>query len=166
MSLSQKHTFYVTFLLFHLTLFVYALLESAYAVESVLVVTVLIQHGVILFFYLKDRISKDVFSEALLYSNFVFTIGWIRLLEQVQEVSVYGLLALVYCALAAYAFLKQENVLRGILSAVAVLAITVFILSFNLEDERVVLMLLLLNGTIGMWVGLRFDTLRTIVLVQ
>jgi uncharacterized membrane protein len=164
-SLSQKHkyTFYVTFLLFHLTLFVYALLESVYAVESVLIVTVLIQHGVILFFYLKDRISRDVFSEALLYSNFVFTIGWIKLLEHVEEVSVYGLLALLYCALAAYSLLKQENVLRGILSAVAVLAITVFILSFNMEDERVVLMLLLLNGTTGIWVGLRFDTLRTIV---
>ena len=123
----------------------------------------LIQHGVILFFYLKGRISRDVFSEALLYSNFVFTIGWIKLLEHVQEVSVYGLLALLYSALAAYSFWKKENALRGILSAVAVFAISVFILSFNLEDNRVVLMLLLLNGAIGIWVGLRFDTLRTIV---
>ena len=129
-SLSQKHkyTFYVTFVLFHLTLFVYALLDSAFAEESILVATVLIQHGVILFFYLKGRISRDVFSEALLYSNFVFTIGWIKLLEHVQEVFVYGLLALLYSALAAYSFWKKESALRGILSAVAVFAVSVFIL--------------------------------------
>ena len=164
-SLSQKHkyTFYVTFLLFHLTLFVYALLDSAPAEESILVVTVLIQHGVILFFYLKGRISRDIFSEALLYSNFVFTIGWIKLLEHVQEVSVYGLLALLYSALSVYSFWKKGSMLRGILSAVAVFAVSVFILSFNMEDNRVVLMLLLLNGAIGIWVGLRYDTLRTIV---
>ena len=165
-SLSQKHkyTFYVTFVLFHLTLFVYALLESAFAEESILVATVLIQHGVILFFYLKGRISRGVFSEALLYSNFVFTIGWIKLLDHMQEVTVYGLLALLYSALAVYSFWKKESALRGILSAVAVFAVTVFILSFNMEDSRVVLILLLLNGAIGIWVGLRFDTLRTIVI--
>ena len=164
-SLSQKHkyTFYVTFVLFHLTLFVYALLDSAFAEESILVATVLIQHGVILYFYLKGRISRDVFSEALLYLNFVFTIGWIQLLEHVQEVSVYGLLALLYSALALYSFWKKESVLRGILSAVAVFAVSVFILSFDMEDTRVVLMLLLLNGAIGIGIGLRFDTLRMIV---
>jgi uncharacterized membrane protein len=165
-SISQKHkyTFYVTFLLFHLTLFVYALLDSAFAEELILVVTVLIQHSVILFFYLRGRISRDVFSEALLYLNFVFTIGWIKLLEHVQEVFVYGLLALLYGALAAYSFWKKDSALRGILSAVAVFAICVFILSFNMEDTRVVLLLLLLNGAIGIGVGLRFDTLRTIVI--
>jgi len=164
-SLSQNHkyTFYVTFVLFHLTLFVYALLDSAFAEESILVATVLIQHGVILFFYLKGRISRDVFSEALLYSNFVFTIGWIKLLGHVEEVFVYGMLALLYSVLAAYSFWKKESALRGILSAVAVFAVSVFILSFNMEDNRVVLMLLLLNGAIGIWVGLRYDTLRTIV---
>ena len=164
-SLSQKHkySFYITFFLFHVTLLVYALLEGVNAEESVLVVTVLIQHVGILFFYLKGRISRDVFSEALLYFNFVFTMGWIKLLDHMQEVAVYGMLATLYIALAAYSFLKKEHVLRGILSAVAVLAVAVFILSFNMEDERVLLMLLLLNGAVGIGVGLRYDTLRTIV---
>ena len=164
-SLSQKYkyTFYVMFSLFHLTLFVYALLESAFAEESILVATVLIQHGVILLFYLKGRISRDVFSEALLYSNFVLTIGWIKLLDHMQEVTVYGLLALLYSLLAVYSFWKKESALRGILSAVAVFAVTVFILSFDMDDTRVVLILLLVNGAIGIWVGLRFNTLRTIV---
>lgn len=164
-SLSQKYkyTFYVMFSLFHLTLFVYALLESAFAEESILVATVLIQHGVILLFYLKGRISRDVFSEALLYSNFVLTIGWIKLLDHMQEVTVYGLLALLYSLLAVYSFWKKESALRGILSAVAVFAVTVFILSFDMDDTRVILILLLVNGAIGIWVGLRFNTLRTIV---
>ena len=76
---------------------------------------------------------------------------------------MYGMLATLYIALAGYSFWKKDHALRGILSAVAVLAVTVFILSFNMEDERVVLMLLLLNGAIGIGVGLRYDTLRTIV---
>ncbi|WP_082786460.1 DUF2339 domain-containing protein [Sporosarcina psychrophila] len=164
-SLSQKYkyTFYVMFSLFHLTLFVYALLESAFAEESILVATVLIQHSVILLFYLKGRISRDVFSEALLYSNFVLTIGWIKLLDHMQEVTVYGLLALLYSVLAVYSFWKKESALRGILSAVAVFAVTVFILAFDMDDTRVILILLLVNGAIGIWVGLRFNTLRTIV---
>lgn len=164
-SLSQKYkyTFYVTFLLFHLTLFLYALLDSAFAEESILVATVLIQHSVLLFFYLKGSISRDVFSEVLLYSNFVLTIGWIKLLGYTQEITVYGLLALLYIALAAYSYWKKESALRGVLSAVAVFAACVFILSFDMEDNRVFLILLLLNGTIGIWVGIRYDTLRTIV---
>ncbi|KAA0948545.1 DUF2339 domain-containing protein [Sporosarcina sp. ANT_H38] len=164
-SLSQKHkyTFYVTFLLFHLTLFLYALLDSAFAEESILVATVLIQHIVLLFFYLKGSISRDVFSEVLLYSNFIFTIVWIKLLGYTQEITVYGLLALVYIALAAYSYWKKESALRGVLSAVAVFAACVFILSFDMEDNRVFLILLLLNGTIGIRVGIRYDTFRTIV---
>lgn len=164
-SLSQQHkfSFYITFVLFHLTLFFYAILDSGYEAEGILVATVLIQHGVILFFYVKGKISRSIFTEGLLYSNFVFTIAWIKLLEHVPEVTFYGLLAFVYCALALYSFWKKDHALRGVLSAVAVFAISVFILSFNLEDSRVVLMLLLVNGTLGIWVGIRYETLRTIV---
>lgn len=164
-SLSQQHkfSFYITFVLFHLTLFFYAILDGGYEAEGILVTTVLIQHSVILFFYVKGKISRSVFTEGLLYSNFVFTIAWIKLLDHVAEVTVYGLLALVYCALAMYMFWRKDHALRGVLSAVAVFAICVFILAFDLADSRVVLMLLLVNGTLGIWVGVRYQTLRTIV---
>lgn len=164
-SLSQQHkfSFYITFVLFHLTLFFYAILDGGYEAEGILVATVLIQHAVILFFYVKGKISRTVFSEGLLYTNFVFTIAWIKLLDHVSEMTVYGLLAFVYCVLVIYMFWKKDNALRGILSAVAVFAISVFILSFDLEDSRVVLMLLLVNGTLGIWVGICYETIRTIV---
>ncbi|WP_318617769.1 DUF2339 domain-containing protein [Sporosarcina sp. YIM B06819] len=164
-SLSQRHkfSFYVTFVLFHLTLFFYAMLDGGYEAEGILVATVLIQHALILFFYVKGNISRTVFSEGLLYSNFVFTIAWVKLLDHTPEVTMYGLLAFVYCALAMYMFWKKDHALRGVLSAVAVFAICVFILSFDLEDSRVVLMLLLVNGTLGIWVGIRYQTMRTIV---
>ncbi|KXH80860.1 DUF2339 domain-containing protein [Sporosarcina sp. HYO08] len=164
-SLSQRHkyTFYVTFMFFHLTLLAYAVLNFTDGDESILVGTVLIQHMALLFFYLKGSISRTVFSEALLYTNFVFTIGWIKGLDDPQEVVVYGLFALLYVALAAYAFRKKEELLRGVLTAVAVFAVTVFLLSFDFENAYVQLILLLVNGTVGLWVGLRFATLRTII---
>lgn len=163
-SLSQHHkySFYVTFVLFHLTLLTYGILDGASGDETIFVGTVLVQHLALLVFYLKGSISRSVFSEVLLYTNFVFTIGWIKLLDYGQEVTVYGLLALLYIALAVYAFRKKDGLLHGVLLAVSVFAVCVFILAFNLEDSRVRLMLLLVNGAVGAWVGLRYDTLRTI----
>ncbi|MCG7336669.1 DUF2339 domain-containing protein [Sporosarcina sp. ACRSM] len=164
-SISQKHkiTFYVMFLLFHFTLFFYAVLDGVYGEEWILVGTVLIQHSILLFFYLRGSISKSVFSEALLYTNFVMTIGWVKMLDHVPEVTVYGLFALLYSALAIYSFWKKDSALRGVLSAVALFAVCVFILAFDLQDERVILLLLILNGTMGIWIGLRYRTVRTVV---
>ncbi len=163
-SLSQKHkyTFYITFLLFHLTLLVYILLEGINNSESIIVGTIILQHLSLLFFYLKGTISRQVFTEALIYSNFVFAIGWVQLLDSTERIVVYGAFALLYVALAAYYFTKKDVLLRGVLSAVAVFAISVFVLSFDFENYQFKLMLLLVNGAIGMWVGLRYDTLRTI----
>ncbi|BAQ09066.1 membrane protein [Bacillus sp. OxB-1] len=164
-SLSQKHkyTFYVTFLLFHLTLLIYGILDGTYGDETILVGTVMIQHLALLSFYVRGRVSRHVFTEALLYTNFVFSIGWIKLLPHTEEVAVYGLLALLYIVLAGMMFRKQDDLLQGVLSAVAVFAVSVFILSFRMEQYPVRLMLLLVNGAIGIWVGLRFRTLRTVV---
>jgi hypothetical protein len=163
-SLSQKHkyTFYVTFLLFHLALGVYVLLENIDGSQTILVGTVLIQHIAFVFFYLKGSISRQIFSEALLYSNFVFLIAWIKLLNYQQEVTTYGIVAILYVALAVYIFTKKDLLLQGVLSAVAVFAVSVFILSFNFENEQVKMISLLINGAVGLWVGLRFGTLRTV----
>ncbi len=80
--LSQKHKFTFN------VMFFYALLDGVYGEEWILVGTVLIQRSMILFFYLKGSISRSVFSEALLYTNFVMTIGWIKLLDHVLEIMV------------------------------------------------------------------------------
>lgn len=163
-SLRQKHkyTFYVTFLLFHLALGIYVLLENVEGSQMILVGTVLIQHLTFVFFYLKGRISRQVFSEALLYTNFVFLIAWIKLLTHQQEVILYGGVAALYVALAVYIYSKKDILLQGVLSAVAVFAISVFILSFNYENDQVKMILLLINGAVGLWVGLRYKTLRTV----
>lgn len=163
-SLSGKHkvTFYVTFLLFHLTLVIYSAFAGTYGNEYIIVATVLIQHLLLLFFYIKGAISRQVFTEVLIYTNFVFTIGWIKLLEQPQEVVVYGLFALLYVVLTAYVFSKKDRSLQSVLSAVAVFAISVFILSFHLENVQVKISLLLINGAVGLWIGLCYATKRTI----
>lgn len=165
LSLSQKHryTFYITFLLFHLTLGVYLVLEWPVGEVWILVGTVLIQHGTILFFYLNGSIERQVFTEALLYTNFVFTIGWIQLLETNEEVVVYGLFALLYIALVVYLTKREDRSLQSILLAIAVFAVSVFLLAFNFDDERIRLLSFLLTGTIGLWVGFRFQTMRSVI---
>jgi len=159
----QKYTFYITFLLFHLTLLTYGLINFAIGDEPILVGTVLIQHFVLLVFYLKGTISRHVFSEALIYSNFVFALGWIKLLEANQETVVYGFLAFVYVAKSIYFFMKKAALLGGVLSGVTVFALSAFVLSFSFTNDDITLLLLLVNGALGLWVGLRFNTLRTIV---
>ena len=164
-SLKQRHkyTFYITFLLFHLTLLAYGVLSGTDGDEQILVGTVLIQHLSLLLFYLKGKFSRHVFSEALIYTNFVFTLGWIKILGDTQEIVAYGFLALIYVAKAVYFFSRKDELLGGVLSAVSVFALSAFVLSFSFENDNVPLLLLLVNGTVGLWVGLRFNTLRTIV---
>ena len=163
-SLRQQHkyTFYITFLLFHLTLLVYGVFIGM-GENTVIVGTVLIQHLVLLFFYLTGKISRHVFTEALIYTNFVFTLGWIKILEGSQEIWIYGLFALLYVLITGYFFMKKDELLSGVLSAVAIFAISAFILSFSFDKANVTLLLLLINGTAGVWIGLRLNTLRTLI---
>ena len=163
-TLRQKHkyTFYISFLLFHLTLLTYGVLSGEVGDEPIIVGTVLIQHVLLLVFYLKGKIERHVFTEALIYSNFVFTLGWIKVLEHNQEILVYGLLAALYVALSVFSFTKKESLLQGVFSAVAILAVSAFVLSFNMENDETKIILLLINGAAGLWVGFRYKTKRTI----
>ena len=163
-SLRQQHkyTFYITFFLFHFTFLVYGVLFSV-GDSEVIVGTVLIQHIALLLFYLTGKISRHVFTEALIYTNFVFTLGWIKLLDGHQEIWTYGLVALLYVAIAAYFFMKKDELLGSVLSAVAIFAISALVLSFSFDEANVTLLLLLINGTVGVWIGLRFKTLRTLI---
>jgi len=91
-TLRQKHkyTFYISFLLFHLTLLTYGVLSGDFGDELIIVGTVLVQHILLLAFYLMGKIERHVFTEALIYSNFVFALGWIKVLEYDQEILVNG----------------------------------------------------------------------------
>ncbi len=164
-SLIEKHkyTFYFTFFLFHLALFAYFVLVGTFEDRIAIVSTVFIQHFTLLFIYFAKRISRHAFTEALIYTNFAFTLGWIKLLEDSRESWVYGGLALVYISLTIFVFLKRKKQLSGAFSAVSVFAVSAYILSLGYEDEKVTLLLLLINGTIGIWVGLRYRTIRTVI---
>lgn len=164
-SLRQQHkyTFYITFLLFHMTLLVYGFLDGVAGDGKIIVGTVVIQHLALLLFYLKGKVSRNVFSEALIYSNFAFTLGWIKILNANEEIVMYGLFALLYVGITLSAFKKNEELLRGVFSAVAVLAVSAFLLSFRFDNENMPLILMLMNGTVGLWVGFRYNVLRTIV---
>ena len=164
-TLRQKHkyTFYISFLLFHLTLLTYGVLSGDVGDETIIVGTVLIQHVLLLAFYLKGKIERHVFTEALIYTNFVFALGWIKVLEHNQEILVYGLFASLYVALSVFSFAKKETLLQGVFSAVAILAVSAFVLSFNMENGESKIILLLINGAVGLWVGFYYKTKRTIV---
>ena len=163
-TLRQKHkyTFYISFLLFHLTLLTYGVLSGDVGDEPIIVGTVIIQHILLLAFYLKGKIERHVFTEALIYSNFVFALGWIKVLAHNQEILVYGLFAALYVALSVFSFVKKDNLLQGVFSAVAILAVSAFVLSLNMENGETKIILLLINGAVGLWVGFRYKTKRTI----
>lgn len=159
----HKYTFYFTFFLFHFTFLIYLLLVGTFDDRIAIVGTVFVQHLTLLFIYFTQRISRHAFTEALIYTNFVFTLGWIKVLEDSAETWVYGGLALFYIGLTIYVFLKKKDLLRGVFSAVSVFAVSAYILSLGYEDPKVTLLLLLINGTIGIWVGLRYKTMRTVI---
>src|SRR5690606_5997994 len=133
-----------TFLLFHMTLLVFAVLDGVQGDGPILVGTVLIQHVTLLFFYMQGKISRHVFSEALIYTNFVFALIWVKVLEANEELVVYGAFALLYVAIALYSFKKQDELLRGVFSAVAVFAVSAFVLSFKMDNDAAKTILLLI----------------------
>ncbi|MGM8213270.1 DUF2339 domain-containing protein [Virgibacillus sp. W0430] len=165
-SLSEKHklSFYITFLLFHLTLFAYGLLEGTTGKEPIIVGTVVIQHLLLLVYYVKGTVSRVVFNEVLIYTNVVFMIAWIKLLERQQETVLYGLLALLYAMLAIYFIRKKSTTLKSVVTAVAVFTISVWLLSIQWDVAQLRLIFLLINGTIGLWVGFNYKAVRTIVM--
>ncbi|WP_153730732.1 DUF2339 domain-containing protein [Sporosarcina obsidiansis] len=159
----HKYSFYVSFLLFHLTLLAYVVLGWFEINEKIIVATAFIQHLLLLVAYIKGYIARQVFTETLIYTNFVFVLGWIKFLDYQQEIILFGLVAALYITLAAWAFSKKKEMLCGVLSAVAIFASSAFILAFQTEELYGKLMLLLINGAIGLWVGLYYQTIRTII---
>lgn len=159
----HRVTFYVVFALFNLTLLAYLALDGIRGGHENLVAgTALIQHLVLLFFYLKGNIPRQVFTEVLLYVNFAAGLMWTGLFDEPLMQVVYGVTAVLYAALAGYARLLKDTPLQDILSAITVAAAAVFILSFRLEEPAVQFMILFITGAAGIWAALRFGSVRTL----
>lgn len=164
-SIRSRHrvTFYALFLLFNVTLFIYLVLDGIRGGhENLVAATALIQHLALLFFYLKGSIPRFIFTEVLLYVNFVFGIMWIQLFDEPILQAAYGVLAVLYAALAVYAFMLKDAPLQDILSTMAVAASAAFILSFRMDEPAMKLMLLFVVGAAGIWAGLRSGAIRTL----
>ncbi|KZE37712.1 hypothetical protein AV656_09260 [Bhargavaea cecembensis] len=164
-SVRSRHrvTFYALFLLFNMTLYMYLLLDGVRGgYENLVAATALIQHLALLFFYLKGSIPRFIFTEVLLYVNFVFGLIWIMLFDEPILQVAYGVLAVLYAALAVYAYMLKDSSLQDILTTMAVAAFAVFILSFRMDGPAVQLMLLFVVGAAGIWAGLRSGAMRTL----
>lgn len=164
-SIRSRHrvTFYALFLLFNVTLFLYLVLDGIRGGhENLIAATALIQHLALLFFYLKGSIPRFIFTEVLLYVNFVFGIMWIQLFDEPTLQAAYGVLAVLYAALAVYASMLKDPPLQDILSTLAVAATAAFILSFRMDEPAMKLMLLFVVGAAGIWAGLRSGAMRTL----
>lgn len=164
-SIRSRHrvTFYALFLLFNVTLYLYLLLDGVRGGhENLVAATALIQHLALLFFYLKGSIPRFLFTEVLLYVNFVFGIMWILLFDEPLLQAAYGVLAVLYASLAVYAHMLKDSALQDILSTMAVAASAVFILSFRMDEPAFKLMLLFVAGAAGIWAALRSGAMRTL----
>lgn len=159
----HKYTFYVIFGLFHITLFSYYLLNLQESNEVIITSTILIQHLFLLGLYFKKKVSHHVFSEILLYTNFVFGVSWMKMLDNIYEPYVYGGLAIIYVLLSFASYKEKETSMQSILSAISVFAVGLFVLSFNFDEPKVYSLLFLLNGAVGLWVALQFKSIRTMI---
>lgn len=164
-SLQQgyKYTYYFTFALFHLTYLSYNVLTWDNADDLWFVSAVIVAHLFVLGVYLSGRVAKGIFSEILLYTNFAFAMIWVQLFATDYATEIFGAIAILYIALTVWVFKQSDSLVRGILMAVSVFAAGLLILSFDFESENTRLLLLLLDGTIGLWVGMQYKSLRTIV---
>ncbi len=159
----HKYTFYLTFLLFHLTVFFNMLMNSSDHQRWLIVTVICIQHAAIVIFYLMRKIPRDVFTETLIYTNVLFAIGWFQMLTQTEQLWMYSTFAVIYIVLTYYVYRQKELQLASILSAVSVLAIAMFFVTLRLDDERMTILSLLITGTVSIWIGLKFESLRTLV---
>lgn len=159
----HRYTFYITYSLFHFSVFFNMLLNIGDNHRWLIVVTILLQHIGVLFFYLMRKIPRQIFTETLIYTNFLFALGWMQLLTQTEQGWMYGSFALVYTGLAYYAFKRGSQELKSVLLAISVIAIATFVVVLRPEDERWTILLLLLTGTASIWVALTMNTLRTLV---
>lgn len=161
--LQHKYTFYFTFLLFHLTLVVHLFINFTSYERVALLTIVLLQHFALLIAYVWRKIPRHVFTETLIYTNFGLTLWWMQMFQEREELWGYGLFAVIYIGLTVWAFKRKEHQLGGVLSAVSILAVSVFIFVSRLEEDLVTLLLLLINGTCSIWLGIQFKSVRTLI---
>ncbi|MBP3951570.1 DUF2339 domain-containing protein [Bacillus suaedae] len=158
---NHKYTFYVIFGLFHITLFTF-LNATVNNQETIIALTVLIQHLFLLLMFVRNKVSVQVFSEVLLYTNFLFGIGWLKLFNNSYEPYMYGGLAIIYIGLALHSYKQDRTSLQSVLSAISVFAVGVFLLSFNFVEQRMYTLLLVLESTLGLWLAFQFKNVRMI----
>lgn len=163
-SLQQgyRYTYYFSFALFHLTYLSYNLLTWDHTDDLWFVGAVIAAHLFVLGMYLSGKVAKGIFSEILLYTNFVFAMAWVQTLASDHTTVIYAAITALYLLTVVWAFKQPEVVIRGILMAITVFVAGLLILSFNFENENTRLLLLLLDGTVGLWVGMQYKSLRTL----
>ncbi|GKV55850.1 hypothetical protein NCCP2222_17970 [Sporosarcina sp. NCCP-2222] len=165
-SLKQGHTysFYVSFSLYHLTLVIFTVMNILFVDKNIIVLTVLVQHIVLLVSYMRGLSKKAVSSEIMLYANAAVMLFWVAILEYELRLAVYGFLVVLYSILAAIAYKKGENLGMSIFTAISIIAASVMVLSFRLDEPLIQLTLMLVIATLGLWLGIRFDTIRLMVI--
>ncbi|MCG3087513.1 DUF2339 domain-containing protein [Sporosarcina cyprini] len=165
-SLKQGHTysFYVSFSLYHLTLVIFTVMNIFFVDKNIIVLSVLVQHIVLLVSYLRGLSKKAVSSEIMLYANAAVMLFWVAILEYEMRLAVYGFLVALYGILATIAYKKGEKLGMSIFTAISIVAASVLVLSCRLDEPLIQLTLMLVIATLGLWLGIRFDTIRLMII--
>ncbi|QTD42588.1 DUF2339 domain-containing protein [Sporosarcina sp. Te-1] len=161
-SLKQGHTysFYVSYGLYHLTLVIYTAMNIFYIDKELIVLTVLVQHVVLLASYMKGLSRTAATSEIMLYTNAASTFLWVAILEYEMRLAAFAFLVVLYSILSILAYKKREKLGMSIFTAISIVAASVLVLAFRLDEPLVQLTMLLVIATLGLWLGIRFDTVR------
>lgn len=164
-SLKQGHiySFYVSFSLYHLTLFIYTVMNMFIVDKGIVVLTVLVQHVVLLAAYMKGLSRKAVSSEVMLYANAVSAFVWVSILEYEMRLATFAFLVVLYSVLSLIVYTKGETFRVSIFTSISIVAASVLILALRLDEPLIQLTMLLIIATLGLWLGIRFDSVRLMV---
>lgn len=165
LKFGHKYSYYITFFAYHVAMFVPIGLLSAEELskqEHLVLLSFIVQHLIVLGFFLLKKVSNKAFSEGLLYTSIVSFITVVSIIGYSYIDIIFGSLAVVYLAIT-YLYRKEKQTIFFVSSIITIVLTSAFIISFFNDDYKVVLLGLTITSFFGLIIGLKFNDLRNIL---
>lgn len=160
----HKYSYYIAFIAYHISMFIpiTMLLDNIESQEHIIITSFIVQHIVVLGFFLFKKFSNKVFSETLIYTSVVSLISIIAWIDYSYMDVVFIALALVYVFVGVRYF-KENKKYFFISSSTATVLIAAFMISYLDGGFHTLTISLLVTSTIGLLVGIKFKDIRNLV---
>lgn len=160
----HKYSYYIAFIAYHISMLIpiNMLSDSIESQEHMIVTSFIVQHLVVLGFFLFKEFANKAFSETLIYTSVVSLISIVALINYSYMDVVFIALALVY-VLVGVRYFKENKKYFFIASSTATVLLASFMISFLDGGFHTLAISLLVTSTVGLLVGIKFKDARNIV---